>query len=300
MAGSASAAAGRASSAAAAWSDHARTDLLCRGEPVDRGAPVRHRTGGSAASVREMNRCAVIAVSTRPGRRASSVASPAAQATTVSAPRYSRMPHAGGRCRARAERASASGRMPPTLSAGVGGARIGPVGAAQHHAVAAPLQREQVHRRRADEAGSETGRRTRVDFGRRRVLLDMPVAQQHDLVGHAHGLGLVVRHVEHGDAEPPLQRQNLAPHVGAKLCVQVRQRFVHQADRRLGDDRAAQCDTLLLAAGELARLAFEQMADAKDLHARGPAGVPARPPERAAPSARTRCSRRRSDAGNSA
>ena len=45
----------------------------------------------------------------------------------------------------------------------------------------------------------------RIELGRRRVLLDAALAQQDDLVGHAHGLGLVVRDVDHGDAELLLQ-----------------------------------------------------------------------------------------------
>ena len=165
-----------------------------------------------------------------------------------------------------------SGRMPPSDVAARRRREQRAVGAAHHHAGAAPFERKQVHRRRADEAGGEAGCRARVDLGRRRVLLDMAVAQQHDLVGHAHGLGLVMRHVQHGDAKPALQRQDLAPHVGAKLRIEVRQRFIHQADRRLGDDGAAERHALLLAAGQLAWLALQQMPDAEDLHrARQPA-----------------------------
>ena len=139
------------------------------------------------------------------------------------------------------------------------------VGAPHHHASATPFKRKQVHRRRADEAGGKTGRRARIDLCRRRVLFDMAIAQQHDLVGHAHGLGLVVRHVQHGDPQPTLQRQDLAPHVGTKLRIEVRQRFIHQADRCLGNDGAAEGHTLLLAAGKLAGLALQQMSDAENL-----------------------------------
>jgi hypothetical protein len=58
-----------------------------------------------------------------------------------------------------------------------------------------------------------------------------------------------------------LQREDFAAHIGAQLRVQVRQRFVHQTDRRLGNDSAPQRDALLLAARKLARPAVEQMAD---------------------------------------
>ena len=98
----------------------------------------------------------------------------------------------------------------------------------------------------------------RVELGRRRVLLDAARSQQHDLVRHAHRLDLVMRDVDHGHAELPLQRADLAPHLLAQLRVEVRQRLVHQADRRLGDDRAAERDALLLSARKLRRLAIEQ------------------------------------------
>ena len=137
---------------------------------------------------------------------------------------------------------------------------------AQNHAAAAPFKRKEIHRRRPDEARTETGCRPSVDFGGRRVLLDVAVAQEDDLISHAHGFGLVMGYVKHGDAEPTLKRQNLAPHVGAKLRVEVRQRFVHQTDRRLGHDGATESHTLLLAAGKLARLAVHHVADAKDFH----------------------------------
>jgi len=123
--------------------------------------------------------------------------------------------------------------------------------------------RHDIHRRRADESRREHRRGTRVHFVGRRVLLDVPVAQQDHLVGHAHRLGLVVRHVHHRHPELLLQRADLAAHFVAQLRVEVRQRLVHQADRLLGDDRATECHALLLSAGELVRLALEQMAQSE-------------------------------------
>ena len=120
------------------------------------------------------------------------------------------------------------------------------------------LERDDVHGRRADEAGGEDRRRAPVKVRRRGVLLDAPVPHQDDLVGHGHGLDLVVGDVEHRDAEPLLQRPDLAAHLHAKLRVEVRQGLVHQADRRPGDDGAPQRDALLLAARELRRLAVEK------------------------------------------
>src|SRR5262249_20791598 len=50
---------------------------------------------------------------------------------------------------------------------------------------------------------------------------------------------------------------------GAELRVEVRERLIEQEDRRLAHHRARERDALALAAGELARLALEQMADAE-------------------------------------
>jgi hypothetical protein len=56
---------------------------------------------------------------------------------------------------------------------------------------------------------------------------------------------------------------NLAAHLVAQLRVEIRQRLVHQAHRLLGDDRPSERHTLLLAAGELVRLALEQFREAE-------------------------------------
>jgi hypothetical protein len=48
---------------------------------------------------------------------------------------------------------------------------------------------------------------------RRRVLFDEAVAQQDHLVGHAHRFGLIVRHIDHRDAELLLQRAQFAAHL---------------------------------------------------------------------------------------
>ena len=112
-------------------------------------------------------------------------------------------------------------------------------------------EREDVHGRRADEARDEDRGGARVELGGRGVLLDAPVAQEDDLVGHAHGLGLVVRDVHHRDAELLLEAADLAPHLETELGVEVGERLVHEAHGRLGDDGAAERHALLLASREL-------------------------------------------------
>ena len=183
---------------------------------------------------------------TSPGSRASSrTPPPASQVSTVSAPRYSAVQDA---------RRDAPGRHSQRLGADAR-EHVAVTGARQH------ARRNDVHRRRADEARGERGGRPRIDLGRRCVLLHMPVAQQDHLVGHGHGLGLVVGHIEHGDPEPALEVEDLAPHLGAELRVEVRQRLVHQAHRRLGHDRPPQRHALLLAARKLRRAPRQQVPD---------------------------------------
>src|SRR6266568_7092417 len=61
--------------------------------------------------------------------------------------------------------------------------------------------RDQIHRWRADKARGERRRRPIVQFLRRTALLDATVAHQHDAIGHGHGLGLIVRHIDHRHSE---------------------------------------------------------------------------------------------------
>ena len=141
----------------------------------------------------------------------------------------------------------------------------GAVGAAHDRAARRFGERDDVHGRRPDEPRREHARRPRVQGGGRRVLLDATGAQEDDLIRHRHGFGLIVRDVDHRHAELLLQRADLAPHLGAKLRVEVRERLVHEAHRLLGDDGAPERDALLLAAGELRRLAIEQRGQPEQL-----------------------------------
>src|SRR6185437_6411114 len=117
--------------------------------------------------------------------------------------------------------------------------------------------RDQVHRRGADEARGKRGLGPAVKRLRRAVLLDPAIPHQDDAVGHGHRLGLVVGDIDHGHAEALLQAADLGAHFVAQLGIEVGQRFVHQAQLRLGDDGAAERDALALAAGQLRRLAVQ-------------------------------------------
>ena len=80
-----------------------------------------------------------------------------------------------------------------------------------------------------------------------------------------------------------------------KLGIEIGERLVHQADRRLGDDGAAERDALLLAAGELRGLAVEQRSSPR-IRRRACSRASRSAAARRAPAGRTRCSRRPRDA----
>jgi hypothetical protein len=126
----------------------------------------------------------------------------------------------------------------------------------------------EVHLRHADEAGHEHVGGPLVQGHRRADLLHARRSQHHDAVGQRHRLDLVVRHVDHGRAQLLVQARDLHPHVGAQRGVQVRQRLVEQKGARLAHDGAADRDALALAAGQLRRLAFQQVFELEHLRDR--------------------------------
>ncbi|CPK71638.1 Uncharacterised protein [Bordetella pertussis] len=77
------------------------------------------------------------------------------------------------------------------------------------------------------------------------------MVQHRHAVGGGHGLFLVVGDEDGGDAQPPLQRQQVLAHLHPQLLVQVGQGLVQQQHLRLDDDGARQRHALLLATGQL-------------------------------------------------
>ena len=61
-----------------------------------------------------------------------------------------------------------------------------------------------------------------------------------------------------------LQLRDLRTRLDAQLRVEVREWLVHQKRLRMAHDRAAHRDALALAAGEVARLALEQLLEVED------------------------------------
>ena len=110
--------------------------------------------------------------------------------------------------------------------------------------------------RLAHEAGEERRRRPLVEVARGALLLDAAGVHDDDAVGHRHRLLLVVRDVDHGEAEPLLQLADLLAHLAAQPGIEVAERLVEQQHRRLQHQGAGHRDALLLAAREFRRLAL--------------------------------------------
>ena len=114
--------------------------------------------------------------------------------------------------------------------------------------------------RAADEARDLHAARAQVDVFRRPELGEPALEHHRDAVRHHHRLGLVVGHVERGDADPLLQLADEDPHLVAQHRVEVGQRLVEQQQPRLDDQRPGERHPLLLAAGELPRIALQHAA----------------------------------------
>ncbi len=102
-----------------------------------------------------------------------------------------------------------------------------------------------------EEARDESGARQLVELLRRPELLDAPVVHDRHRVGHRHGLLLVVRHVQEGQADLGLDRLELELHLAAQLEVERAERLIQQEERRAVHDRPSKRHALLLAAREL-------------------------------------------------
>ena len=89
-------------------------------------------------------------------------------------------------------------------------------------------------------------------------LLDAPLVHDRDAVRQRQRLGLIVGHVDEGDADFLLQIDELDLHFLAQLGVERRERLVEEQHRWMRDQRATESDALLLAAGKFVRIAFPE------------------------------------------
>jgi hypothetical protein len=107
------------------------------------------------------------------------------------------------------------------------------------------------------EAGDEQVAGPVVKIERRADLLDTAVMHHHDLVGHGHGLDLVVSDVDGRGFQPLMQRLDLDAHRDPQLGIEIGQRLVEQKYLGIAHDGATHGDALALSAGELPRIAIE-------------------------------------------
>ena len=99
----------------------------------------------------------------------------------------------------------------------------------------------------------------------RAELFDPAAVHHRDRVGHRHGLLLVVGDVHEGDADLGLDALELQLHLAAQLEVEGAERLVEEQHLGVVDQRAGDGDALLLAAGELVRLALGEVAELHEL-----------------------------------
>ena len=100
-----------------------------------------------------------------------------------------------------------------------------------------------------------------IQLQRRAGLDDASALHDRDARAQRHRLGLIVRHVHHRGLQFLLKALQIRSHLPAQLRVEVRQRLVHQIDRRVAHERARERHALLLSARKLARLPLEQIVE---------------------------------------
>ncbi|MCY1231144.1 hypothetical protein D9M72_435810 [compost metagenome] len=127
------------------------------------------------------------------------------------------------------------------------------------------LDRNQIHRRVADEICDESGRRPAINLDRRGELHDPSLIHDGDAGCERHRFRLVVGDVDGGHAHVALQMVEEAAGFEAQLGVEVRERLVEEVDLAWIDQCAGQRRALLLAAGDLARQPLHQVADLEDV-----------------------------------
>jgi hypothetical protein len=84
-------------------------------------------------------------------------------------------------------------------------------------------------------------------------------------VPHGHRLGLIVRHVDEGRFQALMQFRDLGACLHSQFGIQVRERLVHEEDRRMAHDCATERDTLTLTARQGFWLPIQEVPDMEHL-----------------------------------
>ena len=132
----------------------------------------------------------------------------------------------------------------------------------------APLDRrevDQVHRRRPYELTGKDVDRFEEHLVGLRDLHDPAIVHQHDAVGKRHGLALVVRDIDRGDAELALQMAEFPAHFLAKLLVDRRQWLVEQQHGGIANDGTGKRHLLARAGRQGAGIAGKVVAELEDV-----------------------------------
>src|SRR5689334_24734223 len=107
-----------------------------------------------------------------------------------------------------------------------------------------------------------------VDLCRRANLLNLPAIEHDDFLTECHGLGLIMRNVNHGRAQPPMEPDELDKHVGAQGRVEIRERLVEKKQLGPAHDGAPERHSLSLPPAQLLRFAVQlatELQQARDL-----------------------------------
>ena len=124
---------------------------------------------------------------------------------------------------------------------------------------------QEVHVGTAQKAGHKQVPRPVVYLQRRPYLLYLPLMHDHHPITERHGLGLIMRDIEHRSLHPREEQFQFGPHLDAQFGVQVAERFVQQERLGVAGDRPSQRDPLPLAAAQLARLPIQQVVNLQRL-----------------------------------
>ena len=116
---------------------------------------------------------------------------------------------------------------------------------------------EQVHGGGANESGHKHILGGVVKLAGGAGLLQNTAVEHGNAVAHGKRLGLVVRHIEGGDAKFALQGGDFGTGLHPQFRIQVRKRLVHEEHFRLPHNGAAHGHTLPLAARECFRLTIQ-------------------------------------------
>ncbi len=135
---------------------------------------------------------------------------------------------------------------------------------AQADAILLDMAADEIHRRRADEAGNEAGLGVVIEILRAGDLLDQAAVHDHDPVGERHRLDLIVGDIDGRGLDQLMDALDLGAHLHAQLGVEIRQRLVEQEDFWIAHDGAAHRHALALATRQSLRLAVQKFGDVEN------------------------------------